>query len=114
MKVFHRTPHGLQIIRKGFRDNDGHYMANDIYRGVWFSDWPLSDDEGAFGDWIFYVEIPDEVLAPFEWVEELGCKGYRKFLVPASVVNKLGPPILCDEFGQRIQTEITDFFQSRC
>ena len=32
------------------------------------------------------LEIPEEIVAPFEWIEE--DKGYREFLVPAEIVNR--------------------------
>jgi hypothetical protein len=32
------------------------------------------------------LEIPEEIVAPFEWIEE--DKGYREFLVPVEIVNR--------------------------
>lgn len=95
MKCFHRTPFPESILQNGFRDGEGTYMTRTLHRGVWLSDRPLSFFEGAKGDDLLSVEIPDEVLAEYEWIEE--GKPYREFLVPAEIVNRRGPPELVDE-----------------
>lgn len=95
MRVFHRTPFGKQIISEGFRDHEGTYMTGTMHTGVWLSDIPLSVMEGAKGNDLLTLEISDEVLAEYEWVQEQST--YREFLIPAEVVNAYGPPELCDE-----------------
>lgn len=90
MKLFHRTSHADAILRQGFRDSTGTYMTVNEYSGVWLSNVPLDINEGAVGDVVLTVEIPEEVVAEHEWVED--GKGYREFLVPAEVVNRYGPP----------------------
>lgn len=95
MKCFHRTPHSESILEHGFRDGEGTYMTAIIHKGVWLSDRPLTIFEGAKGDDLLLLEIPDDVLEPCEWVED--AKPYREFLVPAAVVNQYGPPELVDD-----------------
>ena len=76
-------------------DGEGTYMTGIIHRGVWVSDRPLDFGQGAKGEFLLCLDLPDDVLEPFEWVEE--GKTYREFLVPAEIVNSYGPPELCDE-----------------
>ncbi len=40
-------------------------------------------------DVILELEIPEDVVAPFEWF--VGTS-YREFLLPAKTVNQYGPP----------------------
>jgi hypothetical protein len=86
MRLFHRTAHGDAIVREGFRDGQGTYLTANVYRGVWLSDRALDSNEGAEGNDLVCVEIPEEVMVTFEWVNE-PFMGYREFLVPARIVN---------------------------
>jgi hypothetical protein len=81
---YHRTDHAQAILTQGFRDGEGHYGTDQVWRGVWLSDRPLDVNEGVCGDTVLFVEIPVEVVAEFEWVQDIGC---REFLVPAESVN---------------------------
>jgi hypothetical protein len=46
-------------------------------------------DAFSLGGAVFVVEIPDEVAAPFEWLDEPGqTTSWRAFLVPANVLNR--------------------------
>jgi hypothetical protein len=47
---------------------------------------PLDINEGAQGDDLLAVEIPDELFVQYEWVEE--GKGYRESLIRAELVNR--------------------------
>jgi hypothetical protein len=85
MILYHRTDHADAIHREGFKDAEGRYLTAEIHRGVWVSDIPLDINEGARGDDLFVIEIPESVLADYEWVEEF--KGYREFLIPAALLN---------------------------
>lgn len=71
-------------------------MTLELWRGVWFSDVPLDGNEGAEGEDLLSVEIPDELFAEYEWIED--GKPYREALIPAEKVNSLGRPKLIDEF----------------
>ena len=70
-------------------------MTGIMHKGVWLSDRPLDFGQGAKGKAVFLLEISDEVLAEYEWVED--GKPYREFLIPAEIVNRYGPPELVDE-----------------
>jgi hypothetical protein len=55
------------------------------YTGVWISDLPLGEGEGATGDALFALDIDEAVIAAYEWIEE--GKPYREWLVPAALPN---------------------------
>lgn len=95
MIVYHRTPEGAAIISGGFRDSEGYFMTDRLWRGVWLSDMPLDSNEGAKGAELLRIEIPEAEIADYEWIQPEGT--YREFLVPADVVNRFGPPVLTDE-----------------
>jgi hypothetical protein len=95
MRVFHRIPYSQSILENGFRDGEGLYMTTIMHKGVWVSDRPLDIGQGAKGRDLLCLDIPDDVLEPYEWIEE--GKTYREFLLPAEIVNSHGPPDLCDE-----------------
>ena len=96
MRLFHRTRYdaALAILTKGFKDQEGYYTTQGLHRGVWFADRPLDINEGAEGGVVLAVEVPEERMMPFEWIEE--GKPYREFLAPAAVVNRFGLPTICD------------------
>ena len=95
MKVFHRTPAADAIRSDGFRDGEGTYGTAQLFRGVWLSDEPLDIGQGASGDTLLTLEIPESSLRKYEWVEDE--KTYREFLVPAEIVNRFGPPEICED-----------------
>ncbi len=90
MKVYHRTFAASAILANGFRDGKGTYLTDRTWVGVWLSNIPLGDDEGATGDTILVLEIPARIFRCYEWVEE--GKGYRESLIPTAIVNRYGPP----------------------
>jgi hypothetical protein len=73
-------------------------MTEQFWRGVWLSDRPLDANEGAYGDVVLFVEIPEGIVPQYEWVQDIG---YREFLVPAEIVNQF--PVnrchICDLCG---------------
>ncbi len=95
MKCFRRTPFPESILEHGFRDTEGTSGTGMTFSGVWLSDRPLDFGQGAKGKAVFLLEIPEEVIEPYEWVQE-ECP-YREFLIPAEIVNRYGPPELVDE-----------------
>lgn len=96
--LFHRSPMGAAIAATGFRDAEGCYMTSEVWRGVWLSDNPLDENEGAKGADLLAVDIPLEAIADYEWVEE--GKSYREWLVPAEVVNGYPRRLLTADEGQ--------------
>lgn len=91
MKLYHRTPAPEAVLRDGFRERRGSMGL----MGVWLSDVPLGENEGARGPTVLATEIPDEELVDLEIVEE--GKPYREWCVPAEVVNRFGPPTIHDD-----------------
>src|ERR1035437_6378948 len=73
------------ILREGFRDHTDYYMTRKLYTGVWLSDRPLDENEGASSEALLRLELDEASIVRFEWVED--GKGYREFLVPAAIVN---------------------------
>jgi hypothetical protein len=97
MILYHRTTaaNAEQILRDGFRDGVGTYMLTREHSGVWLSDVPLDIDEGAEGDTLLRVELPEQVIADFEWIEE--GKPYREWLIPAQRINEQAKDSIVDE-----------------
>lgn len=91
VKLYHRTTleKACSILKSGFRDGTGNYLTAQRWTGVWLSDQPLDENEGANGSTLLSMRIPAGIIAPFEWVQDVG---YREFLVPSKVVNKYLPP----------------------
>jgi hypothetical protein len=89
MILYHRTDREAAetILRQGFRDGIGQYMSNTTHSGVWLSNVPLDENEGAFGDILLEVstDMPESEIAQYEWIEE--GKGFREFLIPAAEIN---------------------------
>ena len=53
MKLYHRTDvlAARAILRAGFRDGRGTYLTRHVFTGVWLSDRPLDENEGANVTW---------------------------------------------------------------
>jgi hypothetical protein len=114
MLFYHRTPHTEAILSQGFRDGTGYYMTSVKHTGVWLSNIPLDCNEGAKGETVLAIEIPEEALLPYEWIEDEdwvedetapeggrwvqseNWKPYREFLAPAELVNRYGLPRIHD------------------
>jgi len=88
VKLYHSTTRVAAdaILALGFRDATRSYLTDREWTGVWLSDRPFDETQGARSEALLEVQAPDDAeLTPFEWVEE--GKGYREFLMPASMVN---------------------------
>ena len=92
MRLYHSTPAGnVPSIRQGgFRDAEGNYLTTSMHRGVWLASRPMDWQDAGFDERavmsVLEVEIPEELVEPFEWAEE--GKPYREFLVPEELVNR--------------------------
>jgi hypothetical protein len=62
-------------------------LTENTYSGVWLSNVPLDENEGACGDILLEVttDMTESEIAQYEWIEE--GKGYREFLIPAAEIN---------------------------
>jgi hypothetical protein len=87
---FHTTDAAPAILRDGFLEGEGGYMfANLTLRGVFLANVPVGVNEGAKGEDVLAVTLPDDVdLGDYE----LGQEGstYREWCVPANLINALG------------------------
>jgi hypothetical protein len=91
VRLYHSTPAGNvpSIRQDGFRDARGNYLTTSIHQGVWLASRPMDWQDAGFDERdvmsVLEVEIPENLVVPFEWTEE--GKPYREFLVPAELVN---------------------------
>ena len=94
MRLYHGTTlaNAEQVASNGFQDatsNFGLYSADSSEpintTGVFFSDLVLDENEGICSEAYLVLEIPDEHLASYEWMEE--GKGYREWCIPAALAN---------------------------
>jgi hypothetical protein len=94
MLYYHRTSqeNARSILKTGFHDGEGKYLTDRIWKGVWVSDRPLDSNEGAEGEALLEIHIPENEVSPFEWAEKE--RPYREFLVPARVLNEKGIIVL--------------------
>src|SRR4051812_17951821 len=89
MNLYHRTYAAEAIIRDGFRDGKGDYLALGARRGVFVSDQPLDEREGALGNVVLVVSgVPEAAVAGFEWLRPDNDRSFRAFVVPAEVLNR--------------------------
>ena len=89
MVLYHSTnlENAQAILKEGFKNHTGSYLTQSLHTGVWLSNVPLDENEGAHGETVLEVtfNLPDASLDSFEWIEE--GKPYREWLVPAAFVN---------------------------
>lgn len=93
---FHTTNAAEAILRDGFRDGTGNYGMSITLTGVFIANMPVSVNEGAIGDQVLEVVLPDGTdLDDFEIVEE--GKDYREWCVPADLINSQAAVRLLNE-----------------
>ena len=114
MKLYHRTDAAEAILANGFRNSTGSYGLVDdqgrpfMLTGVFVSDHPLSMHEGATGEDVLRVIIPDDFdiddweLPEFPEDGELpelpeDVKTYREWCLPAELLNRFPRRLLTDE-----------------
>ena len=92
MRLYHRTDASEAIVRRGFRDATGSYaLVGFTLTGVFLSDVPIDCNEGAKGEDLLVVELPDVLdLSKYEIVDESGMSRYREWCIPASLLNACG------------------------
>ena len=97
MRFFHITSNANAeaILKEGFRDGTGHYLTDQEWTGVWVSTEPF-DGYDADAKTLFTIEIPEDVISEFEWVQP-GMR-LREFLVPAALLNSYGPPAVTGDY----------------
>ncbi len=97
MRFFHITSNANAeaILKEGFRDAPGYCLTDQQHTGVWVSDEPF-DGYDADAKTLFTIEIPEDAISEFEWVEE--GKSIREWLIPAALLNSYGPPVVTDDY----------------
>ena len=95
MRIFHSTvsAKAAVIVREGLKDDEEKYLSDFAWRGVWVSDRPVHS-EGAPGNVFVTLEIPAELFEEYEWAQDAAA--YRGSLIPATVLNRYGPPQLVE------------------
>lgn len=92
MRLFHSTTSKARkaILRDGFRDGSGSYMlAMLTLSGVFVSDRPVNTNDGAAGDAVIAIDLPDDLeLDQWAIVEE--GRPVWEWCVPAKVLNECG------------------------
>jgi len=98
MRIYHQTVRetAAVIIADGFEDSEEMYVSDFAWCGVWVFDRPFCPD-GASGDTVLTLEIPDHVFAQYEWIPEGAT--HRGSLIPAAVLNRYGRPVPVDRAG---------------
>ncbi len=89
VRLYHPTKHAAEILRDGFGETSGTYLTETDHSGVWLFDRPLDYVGQDEPDVMLELEMPESVVAPFEWFAD---RPYRMFLMPAALVNLYGPP----------------------
>jgi hypothetical protein len=99
LTLFHRTTTeaAVLILGQGFRDGRGRYLTTQEWTGVWVSDVPLDNNEGATGEALLRIALTldESEIAHYEWIEE--GKGYREWLIPAALLNEHGSVCLIED-----------------
>jgi hypothetical protein len=87
LRLFHATTEAAaaSIFTSGFRDSTLYIDGLEL-TGVWLSDIPLDRQEGTKGTEVLVVDLPEELLADYELIEDE--KTYREFCVPSGTVNR--------------------------
>jgi hypothetical protein len=95
MRIFHSAVNAsvAVIVREGFKDDEEKYLSDFAWRGVWVSDRPVHV-ENAPGCALLTLEVPTELFEEYEWVQEGAA--YRGSLIPATILNRYGPPRLVE------------------
>lgn len=97
MRLFHTTEAAGAILAGGFRDAEGSYgLFETTLRGVFLSRTPADVNEGAKGDEVLEVVIPDNIdLADYAILEEN--RPAWEWCVPADLINRYGRVRLLSE-----------------
>ena len=87
LRLYHTSDYdgALAIRESGFRDR-----AEGARAGVWVTDRPPAAGPGGDDLVLFAVEVPESLAAGYE---EGGDDGARRFLMPAEILNRHGPPV---------------------
>jgi hypothetical protein len=98
MRFFHITSNANAeaILKEGFRHATGYYLTDQQHTGVWVSGEPFDGQYLNDANTLFAIEIPEDSISEFEWVEE--AKTIREWLIPAALLNSYGPPVVTGDY----------------
>jgi hypothetical protein len=86
MILYHVGDDAPAVLERGFQDGESFYRGGVLHRGVWLFDRPMEHDQEQEVDLrTVAVDIPDDVAARHEWLQE--GSSYRTFLIPAEIAN---------------------------
>jgi hypothetical protein len=90
LRLYHASDYdgALRIRESGFRDSPDGPRA-----GVWVTDRPPAAGAGRADHVVFVVEVPEALAAGYEEDGGDGDDRVRRFLVPAELLNRHGPPV---------------------
>jgi hypothetical protein len=91
MILYRRTDQADAILHGGFRDAEGAFGFDGVtLQGVFLSDVPVDCNEGAQGDRLLEVTLP-EGCCEFDYYElveqDPSSKSYREWCFPAAVLS---------------------------
>jgi hypothetical protein len=94
MRVFHASDYdeAIAIRSAGFRDEP----VEGERAGVWVTDRPPGD-LGSDAQVLFALEVPADVV---EGYEQPGSGAARRFLLPADLLNRHGPPVVEGDWSE--------------
>lgn len=91
MRLYHSTtPEAAEkIVADGFRDSTGTYGTSKKWTGVFLSDVPVDENDGARGDTLLFVDLAlsEEDFDYFDFGPDAE-KPYGEFCIPAKLVNE--------------------------
>jgi hypothetical protein len=94
--LYHTTGSAEAILRDGFRDGEGSYMFVGLrLRGVFLASRPVDGNEGAKGEQVLEVTLPDDLDISWWAIEEEGLPVWE-WCIPAEVVNRAASVRLID------------------
>jgi hypothetical protein len=93
LRLYHASDYdgAIAIRESGFRD-----AAEGSRSGVWMSDRPPEPGDGD-DRVLFAVDVPEDAAAGYE---QAGEGGRRRFLLPAELLNRQGPPIVEGDWSE--------------
>ena len=90
MIFYHRTNQAEAILQSGFLDFEGSSgLEGMTLQGVFLSDIPVDCNEGAKGDQLLEVTLPEDCcdFGYYEWVSDQP-RRYREWHIPAEILNQ--------------------------
>jgi hypothetical protein len=89
VKLYHRTYAAEAILRDGFHDSKADFLTLGVAPGVWVTDRPLDEQNGALGNVVLAVcGVPEAEIAAFEWHRSRHPPPFRQFVIPAGILNR--------------------------